>query len=205
MGLSLYAFEFFNNFSENYTITHNELKKAKKENNKALKKFKDAFIDTKEFNEYLIVNNRYKKAIEKHKKAAKEERFFNFKSFQLFSFNFFPIISLLGYFIFNLYRSFKKDSNEIGSKIIHFVFIMFASFKLLWIFNASEDLSKIEYYFAAFVSGIFIVLAVWIIYKQELNWSERVKKKLLNVSYHALANCDKEKIEEMTEVIKQPI
>ncbi|WP_299681052.1 hypothetical protein [uncultured Tenacibaculum sp.] len=201
----LYAYELFNNFSDSYTIAQKEFISAKKENKAALNKFKKAYENTPEYKEYLLVNEKYKEAIKKHKSIVDDEKFLNFKSFQLFSYEFFPTLALLLYFLLNLYKNIRNNIANIGSMFVHFVFIMFAMFKLTWIFQPFEDLSKIEYYSIAFISAGIISIGIWFIHKREQSWEKKVQKRLLEVSYHAMLNCDEDRVEDMAKIIEQPI
>ncbi|CAM1342351.1 membrane hypothetical protein [Tenacibaculum amylolyticum] len=201
----LYAFEFFEKSSEEYILAKKEYLEMKSANKEALTDVKKVAIGTTQYEKYTSVNNDYKKSTEKYKEAIKQEKVFGFDNFQIFAFNLFPIISLLIYFILNLYKSFKNEPKNLGIKFIHGVFITFAFFKLFWIFKTFQDFSKPTYYLMTIFSAYFVALGVYLINRQQVRRSNKIKKKLLKVSYHALKNVKEEKLEEMAKVIEKPM
>ena len=201
----LYIFAFLEKSSERKTIAINEFKKAKKENKLALEEFKQTYKNTPEYLKYLSINKKYKESIKNHKQVIKDEKFLGFDDFRDFSYEFFPTLALLIYFLYNIFKSFLNSFKIVGPKIIHMIFINYAVFKMFWIFNLSDDLSKFEYFFSALVSTIAITIAVKFICKKEISRSERVKRKLVKVAYYANEYCEEDKKEKLNKILKQPI
>lgn len=201
----LYATEFVENYSSEYTNSQKEFLYWKKENGKALSLVKKNAKGTEVYKDYTKVNAKYNKAKADYNRVKQEEKVSGFKSLQLFLYELLPTIALFAYFLYNLYRSFRLERNSLGPKIIHSILIMFVFFKLFWIFKTFQDFSKPTYYLMTIFSAYFVGLAVFLIEKKQAKKSNKIKKKLLKVSYHALKNVKEEKLEEMAKVIEKPM
>lgn len=207
LAISLFAYEFIPNFSEKYYQAIDNHSKMKAERVIALNKLKEY---TKKNNpelykEYFEIKEKTNEAWEQYLKIKKEERFFNFRSVQLFSGEFFPNLALFILLVYILYNSYREKSKNVGIKILYFTFMSYCLFQFYWIFQPFQDVNRYIYIAMALFSSYFVGLAVYIINKQKVKRSERLKKKLLKVSYHALKNAKEEKLEEMAKVIEKPM
>lgn len=198
----LYAFEFFKGTSNNYKTAKNNALSLQKENRKSLAKVHENIIPDKVYAHYLEVNKEYKQSVKEFELTKKTEKVFQFKNMKAFIYELFPTLALFIYFVFNLYRSFKNENKNLGIKLIHGVFIMYAFFKLFWIFQQFQDFAKPVYYLMTLISAYLVGLAIYCIHKQEVSAFKKLRKKLLTVSYFAVKNTEGKKKEEMIEVIK---
>ncbi len=201
----LFSFEFIDSYSNEYNNSKKQFNENKKENEAALKLVKEFAKEAEVYLAYKKVNSKYLSSKKKYNKVKKQEKVFGFKNLRLFVYNLFPLIALFGYILYNLKKSFRLEMNNIGPKLIHGVFLMYAFVKLFWIFQKYDDFNKPMYYIITLMCAYFVTLAVSIIEKQQVKKNKLLKKKLLMVSYHAMQNAKEEKLNEMVNVIKRPL
>lgn len=202
-----FAFEFFEKESKWTVISKNQAILDKKENSKELNKIKDYVKENNPemFAQYIKINNKLKNSKKEYNEAVKNDKFLGFNSFKIFAYQFFPTLLFFFYVIYHFYVNIKRRKNNIGAKLVHFVFILFSIVKLYWIFQSSFDLSKSEYYLYSLISTIAISYAVWLFHLKELNWYKRVKNKLIKVSVYSLHYVEENKKEKMAQIIEEPI
>lgn len=202
-----YCFEFIPNFSEEYLDKIQEHKSVKANRTKALNDIK---VYAKEnnselYNKYLIEKVKTDKVFKEFKEIKQEESVFGFKSFQLFATALFPIVAIFFYVLYNLFRSYKVERNNIGVRVVHYVVIMFCFFQFFWIFKTVQDYPKYVYYLCTILSTYFVGLAVFIIHKQENKLMQKLRNKLYKVSLYSLRYADESKREKMAEIIEEPL
>ena len=160
LGFSFFSYEFLPNFSESYYKAQNEALEAKKLNTEALAQVKNYAKGTTAYENYLNANEHKKIAFQKFNRVKEDEKVFGFRSFQLFWERLGLFLGIFIYALYNLYRSFYFESENIGSKIIHGFIISVCMFYFFWIFQAFQDVTKITYYLMTFLSAGAIVFAV---------------------------------------------
>ena len=173
-----YLFEFVPEYSGNFKEVNTAFLEAKANNKKALGAFKESYAHTQEYKKYQIANLAYKKAVTAHKKAIKNEAVFGFVSFQLFSYEFFPLLGVLSYCLFNLVSSIKNKTSNMGNRLVHFVVLMFVFFKLNWILKITTDYPKIFYYLFAIASAYLISTGIFILLKKKYDLIDKLQKSV---------------------------
>lgn len=199
----LYSYEFIPNFSEAYLNGESKFYDIKNKNKKALNKLKASTKGTAEYQEYITINEQYKKVSAEFKEVKKEERFFGFDSFQLFSTEFFTTIAIFFYVLFNLIRSYRIERNNIGIRVIHYVLLFYCFFQFFWIFKTLTDFSKPVYYLFTLGSTYFVALAVWIYEKQRVRLISKLKEDRVKLSFYGMKYAKEDKKESMIDVVKK--
>ncbi|AUC13796.1 hypothetical protein BTO06_00920 [Tenacibaculum sp. SZ-18] len=198
-----YSYEFIPNFSKVYSDGESRFYDVKNKNKKALNKLKASAKGTKEYQEYLEVNKVYREVSAEFKQIKKEERFFGFDSFQLFSTEFFTTVAIFFYVFFNLVRSYRVERNNIGIRIIHYVLLFYCFFQFFWIFKTLADFSKLMYYLFTLGSTYFVALAVWIYEKQRVKIISKLKEDRVKLSFYGMKYAKEDKKESMIDVVKK--
>ncbi|WP_442267536.1 hypothetical protein [Tenacibaculum sp. ZS6-P6] len=202
-----FAFEFLEKEGKATIVTRERVILERKANSKELNELKSYVRQNNPdlYARYIHVNKQFKKSKADYNQAIEDDKFLGFKSFKIFSYQFFPTLLFFLYVVYHLYISVKERKKNIGIKIIHLVFLLFSIVKIYWVFQSSADLSRGEYYILAVITTILVSFSVWLFHKKELTWNRKVKKKLMKVSYYAMVNCDEDKTEDMAKIIEQPI
>lgn len=203
IGALFYSFEFLPSFSEDYYNAEKEAIQAKKLNAVALEKVKDYAKGTAVYDEYEEINNRKKEAFEKYNTAVENERFFGFKSFQLFWERLGLFLGILLYALFNLYRSFYFERKNLGNKIIHGFIISVCLFYIFWIFQAFQDFSKPTYYLMTFLSATVVVIAISMLTKYQNHRINSLKSKYKRLAFFSILNTREEKKKEVLDLIEK--
>ncbi|WP_348715380.1 hypothetical protein [Tenacibaculum sp. 190130A14a] len=203
LALSFYSFEFFNDFSEEYTAAIKSHSIKKKNRTKALNKVKSLAEGTPEYIAYLEAKKETDKAYNSFKEVKKKEKVFGFKSFKFFMERLGLWFGVFLYSIFNLFNSFRQKKKFTGVKLIHGLIISVCFFYFFWIFQQFQDVSKVSYYFATIVSAVFVVLAVYLIAKYRKDRINSLQDNLMEVAKFTFKNTKPEKREEMLDMIKK--
>lgn len=202
-----YCFEFIPNFSDQYLDKIQDHKSAKAQRTIALKNIKEYVKENNPelYNMYLAEKVNTDKIYKEFKQIKEEESVFGFKSFQLFATALFPIIAIFFYVIYNLFRSYRVERNNIGVRFVHYVVIMFCFFQFLWIFKTVQDYPKYVYYLSTILSTYFVGLAVYIIHKQENKLIQKLRNKLFRVSLYGMRYAKEDKKEKMAKIVEEPL
>lgn len=203
LAVSFYSFEFFDNFSEEYTAAIKSHSIEKKKRTKALNVVKSLAEGTPEYEAYLIAKKQTDAAYNNFKEVKKKERVFGFKSFKYFIERLGLWLGVFLYSLFNLYRSFRSEKKNHGIKLIHGFILSVCFFYFFWIFQQFQDVSKVSYYFATLVSTLFVVLAVYLITKYRKDRINYLQDNLMEVAKFTFKNTKPEKREEMLDMIKK--
>ncbi|CAM1357624.1 hypothetical protein [Tenacibaculum halocynthiae] len=200
---SLYSFEFFQNFSDEFVASENKYKASIKNVTTALNKVKNEATETEAYAEYLKAREIKDKFKSEYYKIRKEEKVFGFKSLQLFMAEFGPMLCFFMYSLYMLFRSFYFEKKNNGMKFLHGLILTGPIFYFYWMFQPFQDVSKMFYYFMTVFSVIMMVFTIYLITKYRNHRINKLKENQLELAKFAFKNTKPEKREEMLSTIKK--
>ncbi|MFL0105823.1 hypothetical protein R5N98_02615 [Tenacibaculum maritimum] len=202
-GTLFYTHQFFPNFSESYYSALNKHKIAKKRRTIALQKVKNYAKGSSEFTEYYKEKKKTDIAWAKFKKIKADEQVFGFKSANLFLERFGLMLCFFVYAFYNLVKSFKRERNNIGSKVLHTFIISVTMFYFFWIFQQFQDFSKATYILMTILSSIVVTIGVWLITAYKKSRVTKLREQMFFIARLALRNSKPEKKEDMLNVFRK--
>ncbi len=175
--LSFFSSSFFPSKSEKFLTAKKTHIQAKAKRTIALENVKKIAIGTKEYELYLKEKLAADLAWEELNRIAEEDKVFNFTSIHQFFYSFGWAFGVFLYAIFNLFRVYTSNPNDIGYKVLHTTILSISIFYMCWIFQPLRDLSVVSYYFASAVTATLISYSVYLMSKY--NFSDIGKLQLL--------------------------
>ncbi|WP_299673312.1 hypothetical protein [uncultured Tenacibaculum sp.] len=210
IGGLYYSYILIPKFSEAYNEAQKEFNEAKKQNTIALSKVKKLAIGTPEYSEYQNALKVKKEKYNKYVKVINDQKFFEFDSFHFFWEKFGSNTSILIFAIWVLVNTFKDRKRlpewRFNSRVFLITTFMSTNmFTYFWIFQEFQDFSRATYFGLTLFLSYSLGFVVYFSLKANESLVKSLKKKLFNVSYHAMINCDEDRVDEMAKVINQPL
>ncbi|WP_348747692.1 hypothetical protein [Tenacibaculum sp. 190524A02b] len=198
-----YAHQFIPEFDREYKQAEQLYNEAKKKNTLALTKIKEYSKGTILYQEYKEANIEKKVAFKDWSEIAESKRIFGFISLRHFIERFGLTLCFFIYSLYNLIKSFLRESKNLGAKALHTVILSLCFFSFYWIFQQFQDVSRFTYYFMTVFSAILVTLAVYLITKYNKDRITKLRQQLLKVSLHSLRNVRPEKEQETFTMLKE--
>ena len=210
IGGLYYSYIFIPKFSQEYLKAESEFLEAKKQNTIALSKVKKIAEGTPEYADYQLKLKDKKEKFNKYLSEKKEQKVFQFDSFHFFWEEFGGNTSKLLFAIWILILTFKDRKRlpvwRFNSRVFLITTFMSTNmFTYFWIFQQFRDFSRATYFGLTLFLSYSLGFIVYFSLKANESLVKSLKKKLFNVSYHAIINCDEDKVEDMAKVINQPL
>lgn len=199
----LFAFEFADNYSSEYTSAVADYRSTKKNLDKATADLLKLAPAGKEQDQYLAAKKEFSKAASSFLKIKRNESYLGFKSFQLFLGEFGKWIGILILSItFLIYHLQNKRKNLYITFII--LTVLASSFYYLhWALSLFKSYSKLEVHLITSSAAVLVFLAAWFGSKYFDSLSLKMRKKNKKLATFIFKNVKPEKREEMLEVLKK--
>ena len=199
---SLYSFEFFPNFSEDYYSALNEYRSVEKANKLALDLVKKNAIGTPAGDRYGETRALSLEKWNQFEAIRNNEKVLGFKSLQLFVAEFGPMFCFFLYALFNLFRSLYFERKNMGMIILHGLIISGTMYYFFWIFQQFQDFSKFTYYVMTFISAAVVVIAVSLISKYQRHYINKLKETISRLVAFSFLHTKQEKKQEMLQMFR---
>ncbi|MDC1162611.1 hypothetical protein OAT18_04145 [Tenacibaculum sp.] len=202
-GIFFYSHQLIPKHSEEHILLEKEYLASVKKRTLALNKVKELTKGTELYNSYMIEKKATKLAWKNFKNSKESEKIFGFKSIRYFIERFGLMLCIFCYAVYNLIKSYRNESKNIGALVIHTFIISVTFFYFFWIFQRFQDFSKATYYIMTVASAIFISIAVYLITRYRKDTISQLQKRLFLVAKSALLNTQSNKKEEMHDLLKK--
>lgn len=200
---SFYFHKFIPEFSNELLAIQKEYKEAKKENTIALKKVKEYAKGSEEYKNYKIVNKKKNKIYKKFIASLEGSKVFVFQSFHHFIERFGLMLCIFIYAFYNLVKSFLRERNNIGAKVIHSFILSITFFYFFWIFQSFQDLHKVTYVLVTFLSSSIVVFGVHLTTKYYNETISKLREQMFIIARLGIRNAKVEKKESLLKDLRK--
>ncbi|CAL2085196.1 conserved membrane hypothetical protein [Tenacibaculum sp. 190524A02b] len=188
---------------EDYFLAKKNFLNAKKENTIVLTEIKNTVKGTELHDRYLKVNEKKNQAYAKWTEIAEAKKVFGFKSMRYFVERFGLTLCIFIYALYNLVKSFLRERNNIGAKILHSIILSLCFFSFWWIFQKFQDLNRFMYYFMTVFSAALVTLAVYFITKYNKDRVAKIREQMFFIARLGLRSSKPEKKEVLLNEIRK--